>query len=60
MEICLLALALVVLIQWAVMIVLMIKLRRALQGHVAKIKRVLPCLKELLESKVPSFPISTS
>ncbi len=50
METCVFFLALTALAQWVVMILLAVKFRKALRGHVAKIKRVLPTLKELLES----------
>lgn len=49
MKTCIFLLALTSLIQWAVIIIFIIRFRYAFRRHVAKLKKVLPSLKELLE-----------
>ncbi len=59
MRTCVFLLALTSLIQWAVIIIFIIRFRRAFRRHVAKLKKVLPSLKELLEGKIEGFPSQT-
>lgn len=52
MKTCIFLLALTSLIQWAVIVIFIIRFRYAFRRHVMKMKKVLPSLKELLERKV--------